>query len=35
MVLGNLAFAAAFATAIVGCLLVVLVVWFRRPKQDG
>ena len=35
MALGNLAFAAVFATSIVGCLVVILVVWFRRPKQDG
>jgi hypothetical protein len=35
MVLSNLAFAAAFAAALVGCLLVVLIVWCRRPKQDG
>ncbi len=35
MALSNLAFAAVFATAIVGCLLVILIVWLRRPKQDG
>ena len=35
MVLGNMAFATVFGTAIIGCGLVVLIVWFRRPKQDG
>ena len=35
MVLSNLAFATVFVAAVVACLLVVLIVWFRRPKQDG
>jgi hypothetical protein len=35
MVLSNWAFAATFAAAIVGCLVVLLIVWVRRPKPDG
>jgi hypothetical protein len=35
MALSNWAFATTFVAAIVGCLLVVLIVWYRRPKQDG
>jgi hypothetical protein len=35
MALSNFAFAITFVTAIAGCLLVVLIVWHRRPKQDG
>ena len=35
MALSNWAFAMTFVTAIVGCLLVLLIVWYRRPKQDG
>ena len=35
MALSNWAFAVTFVTAIVGCLLVLLIVWYRRPKQDG
>jgi len=35
MALSNWAFATTFVIAIVGCLLVVLIVWYRRPKQDS
>jgi hypothetical protein len=35
MALSNFAFAITFVTAIAGCLLVILIVWYRRPKQDG
>lgn len=35
MALSNWAFAATFAAATVGCLVVLLIVWVRRPKQDG
>jgi hypothetical protein len=35
MALSNWAFATTFVTAIVGCLLVALIVWYRRPKQDS
>jgi len=35
MALSNWAFAMTFATAVVGCLLAILIVWYRRPKQDG
>jgi len=35
MALSNWAFAATFAAAIVGCLIVLAIVWVRRPKQDG
>ena len=35
MELSNWAFAATFAAAIVGCLVVLVIVWVRRPKQDG
>jgi len=35
MVLSNWAFAAAFAAAIVGCVVVLLIVWIRRPKPDA
>lgn len=35
MVLSNWAFGMTFAAAIVGCLLVLTIVWYRRPKQGG
>ena len=35
MALGNWAFATTFVAAIAGVLIVVLIVWYRRPKQDG
>jgi hypothetical protein len=35
MPLSSWAFATTFVAAIVSCLLVVLIVWDRRPKQDG
>jgi hypothetical protein len=35
MALTNWAFGTMFVTAIVGCLLVGLIMWYRRPKQDG
>lgn len=35
MALSNMAFAETFAAAVVGCLLVLAIVWYRRPKQDG
>lgn len=33
MALSNWAFATTFVATIVGCLLVLLIVWYRRPKQ--
>jgi hypothetical protein len=35
MALSNLSFAAVFVVAIVGCLIVMAIVWWRRPKEDG
>jgi hypothetical protein len=35
MALGNLAFAAVFAAAVLGCLSVIAIVWWRRPKEGG
>ena len=35
MVLSNLLFAFVFAAAIVGCLTVIAIVWWRRPKEDS
>jgi hypothetical protein len=35
MVLSNWGFAATFAAAVAGCLIVLLVVWVRRSKQGG
>lgn len=35
MALTNLAFAAVFAAAILGCLTVMAIVWWRRPKEDS
>jgi hypothetical protein len=35
MALSNWAFATTFVIAIAVCLLVILIVWHRRPKQDG
>jgi hypothetical protein len=34
MELSNWAFAATFAAAIVGCLIVLVIVWVRRPKPE-
>ena len=34
MVLSNWAFAATFAAAVAGCVVVLLIVWVERPKQD-
>jgi hypothetical protein len=28
-------FASVFSAAIVGCLTVVAIVWWRRPKEDN
>ena len=33
MALSNLSFAAVFVVAIVGCLIVMAIVWWRRPKR--
>lgn len=35
MALSNLAFAVVFALAAVGCLSVIAIVWWRRPKEGG
>jgi len=35
MALSNLSFAAVFVVAIVGCLIVMAIVWWRRPKEDS
>jgi len=35
MALSNLSFAVVFAGAILGCLTVMAVVWWRRPKEDA
>jgi hypothetical protein len=35
MVLSNLMFASVFGAAIVGCLTVMAIVWWRRPKEDN
>jgi hypothetical protein len=35
MALSNLSFAYVFAAAIVGCLTVMAIVWWRRPKEGG
>ena len=35
MVLSNWAFATTFVIAIAVCLLVILIVWRRRPKQEN
>jgi hypothetical protein len=35
MALSNLSFAAVFAAAVFGCLAVVAIVWWRRPKEDS
>ena len=35
MVLSNWAFAGTFVAAVVGCVVVLLIVWVRRPKADG
>jgi hypothetical protein len=34
MALSNLAFAIVFTVALFGCLSVIAVVWWRRPKMD-
>ena len=35
MVLSNLSFAFVFGAATVGCLTVIAIVWWRRPKEDS
>jgi hypothetical protein len=35
MALSNWAFAATFAGAIVGCLIVLVIVWVRRPRPEA
>ncbi len=35
MALSNWWFATVFVIALLGCASVVLIVWHRRPKQDG
>ena len=35
MALSNLAFTIVFTVALLGCLSVIVVVWWRRPKEDG
>jgi hypothetical protein len=35
MALSNLAFGIVFSVALVGCLSVIAVVWWRRPKEGG
>lgn len=35
MALSNWSFAAVFGIAVLGCVTVLLIVWYRRPKEDG
>jgi hypothetical protein len=35
MAMSNWAFAATFAGAIVACLIVLLVVWVKRPRPEA
>jgi hypothetical protein len=35
MALSNFAFAVVFAVVFVGCLSVIAIVWWRRPKEGG
>jgi len=35
MALSNLSFAFVFFAAIAGCLTVMAIVWWRRPKEDS
>lgn len=35
MALSNWWFATVFVIALLGCVSVLLIVWYRRPKQDG
>lgn len=35
MALSNWAFAGTFAAAVVGCLVVLVIVWVRRPKPEA